>query len=111
MLLGLGWWLTGIASDDGSVGLALVFDFHDGFDAGPNRSGSAFVRSACDEIIELGEERPGKAYRDLFRGHPESIPIRYAYRYVDLVASSWVSQRRWLPRMVGRTIVDPTRGR
>ena len=86
MVFGFGWWLTGVAGDDCSVGLALVFEFHDGFDTSSYCSGSALVGSARDEIIEVGEELLGKPYSDLFGGHPESIPARYAYRYACPVA-------------------------
>ena len=78
MRFGFGWWLTCVAIDDGSVSLALAFEFHDGFDASSNRSGSAFVRSACDELIEVGEERLGKPHSDLFCGHSGSIPVWYS---------------------------------
>jgi hypothetical protein len=63
-----------VAVDHGAVGSTLEFEFHDGFDAGSNCSGSAFVGSALDEFVEVGEERLGKSYGDLFGGHSVSIP-------------------------------------
>jgi hypothetical protein len=70
-----------IAVDDCAVSSTLAFEFHDGFDAGANCSGSAFVGSALDEFVEVGEERLGKPYGDLFGGHSDSIPLRDAKRY------------------------------
>ncbi len=80
MLLGFCWRMPFVAVDHCAVGSPLAFDFHDRFDAGSNRSGSAFVGSAFDEFVEVGEERLGESYGDLFGGHSTSIPIRDAKR-------------------------------
>ena len=80
MLFGFCGWLPCVALDDGSVGAPLVFEFHDGFDAGSNRGGSAFVGSAFDEFVKVGEERLGKSYGDLFGGDSVSIPYWDAER-------------------------------
>ena len=81
MLFGFCWWLAFVAVDHGAVGTPLEFESHDGFDASANCSGSAFVGSALDEFVEVGEERLGKSYGDLFGGHSASIPLRDAFRY------------------------------
>jgi len=59
VLFGLGWRLPCVAVDDGSVGPTLEFEFRDGFDAGSDSGGSAFVDSALDELVEVREERLG----------------------------------------------------
>ena len=81
MFFGFGWWLSCVAIDDGSVGLALVFEFHDGFDTCSDRSGSTFVCSGLDEVVEVAEEGFGKPNGDLFCGHWGSIPNWDAIRY------------------------------
>jgi hypothetical protein len=59
VVLGLGWWLPFVAIDDGAVGPALLFESRDGLDAGPDGGRSALVRSARDEVIEVGRKRFG----------------------------------------------------
>ena len=93
MLFGFCRWLPCVAVNNGTVGAPLEFESHDGFDAGANCSGSAFVGSAFDEFVEFGEERFGKSYGDLFGGHPLSIPPRDAKRYAEAGSSQTVPKR------------------
>ena len=85
MLFGFCWGLPFVAVDNCAVSPTLEIQFHDGFDAGSNRSGAAFVGSAFDEFVELGEKRLGKSHGNLFGGHWASIPTRYATWYATLV--------------------------
>jgi len=55
-LFSLGWWLTGVTIDDGSVSSTLMFEPHDFFDTGADGGGPALVHTACDEFIEVREE-------------------------------------------------------
>jgi len=68
----------GVAIDDGAVGLALVFESHDGFDAGAHGGGSTLVRTARDQVIEVREERLGQSYSNLLCSLHRSVPPRYA---------------------------------
>lgn len=79
-MVGFGGRYPTVAGHDGLVGEAPAIEFEHRLDAGPHGGRSAVVDTSSDEVVEDGQEFPGKADGDLLGGYRDRIPNWYSIR-------------------------------